>query len=498
MIEIDGKREIGKVSPLLFGHNLEHLHNMVYGGIFDEGSILSDKRGFRKDVIGAVKRIKTSILRWPGGNFASGYHWENGIGPKDERPVTYDLAWRVEESNRFGTDEFIEYCRAVGAEPYITVNTGSGTPEEAARWVEYCNRKGNSYYAKLREKYGHPKLYNVKYWSIGNEMWGPFQVGSLPAEEYARKCRETAKLMKKVDPEIKLTAVGHYLGASSCGMPELSWNLEVLKTAGEFIDYLSIHRYYHLLREVKEEDYYTLLACPIYSERKLNIIVKLIDVAKTFLRKDKSIKISMDEWNFRTHTLCSALATARFFNVLQRLSNWVKIGCFFPIIDREWGGWGLISVEKEKILLESSYYAFDLYANHTGEIVLDTQVRSETYDTELSLFTAPFPRQTSEKIREVPYVDSSATLSRDGKTLFIATVNAHKDDGIEAEIRLRDISVKKKGRVFELNGPDIMARNDLEDPERVKIIEKRIDNADDRFSYEFPPHSATVIELKVK
>jgi len=488
-ITIDGKREIGRVTPLIFGQNLEHLQNIVYGGIFDEDSRLSDESGFRKDVMNALKRVRPGILRWPGGIFANWYHWEKGIGPKNERPVVYDLAWGAEESNRFGTDEFIKYCRALSAEPYITVNVTSGTPEEAAHWVEYCNRKGNSYYSRLREKNGCREPYNVKYWSIGNETWGD--------PEYAEKCRQTARLMKKVDPNIKITAVGAYLDGSAS---EADWILEVLKTAGGFIDYLSVHRYYYVRKELEEKDYYNVLACPIFSERKLHTLFKLIDAAKIFLKQDKIIKISMDEWNFRVHSLCSALATARFFNVLQRLSRWVEIGGFFPAFLITNKGLivtgGLIRVDKERILLESSYHAFDLYANHTGEIVLDTNVQSETYNAVIELDTLRGERTI--QIKEVPYIDSSATLTVDGKTLFIATVNSYKNAGVEAKIHLRNISVKRKGRVFELNGPDAMACNDLENPEKVKITEKKINNAGNNFSFEFPPHSATVIELKVK
>jgi len=186
--------------------------DLIYGAIFDEGNPLLDEKGFRRDIIVACRRIKLPILRWPGGNFASGYNWLEGVGPRDERPILYDLAWRAEETNRFGTDEFIEFCRLTGAEPFITVNAGSGTALEAARWVEYCNSKGNTHYAKLREKHGHPEPYNVKYWSIGNEMWSDFQIGNLPAKEYVWKARDFAKLMRRVDPNINLTAVGHIKG----------------------------------------------------------------------------------------------------------------------------------------------------------------------------------------------------------------------------------------------------------------------------------------------
>lgn len=156
-------------SAKIYGFNIEHIPGLIYGAIFDESSPLSDDRGFRKDVIEACKRIKVPILRWPGGNFASGYNWLDGIEPRDERPTLYDLAWGAEEINRFGTDEFVEFCRLIGAEPFITVNTGSGTAIEAAKWVEYCNRKDKTYYAKLREKHGRPEPYNVKL-NIG--VWG--------------------------------------------------------------------------------------------------------------------------------------------------------------------------------------------------------------------------------------------------------------------------------------------------------------------------------------
>jgi len=141
-IKVDAERQIGQIDSNIYGHFIEHLGRCIYGGIYEEDSPLSEKRGFRKDVLQAVRNIKCPLLRWPGGNFASNYHWEDGIGPKDERPVRFDLAWDKEEINRFGTDEFIEYCRVIGAEPYICVNLGTGSLDEATHWLEYCNSKG--------------------------------------------------------------------------------------------------------------------------------------------------------------------------------------------------------------------------------------------------------------------------------------------------------------------------------------------------------------------
>ena len=187
-ITVNVQRKIGTISPRLYGFNIEHILNrIIYGAIFDEGSPLSNKKGYRKDVVEAVSRLKP-IIRWPGGCFASGppelgYHWLDGVGPKEKRRMILDLARRFEESNRFGTDEFLEFCRLTNAEPFITVNAGSGTAEEAAHWIEYCNYPGNTYYANLRKENGHPEPYNVKYWSIGNEVW------HLPPKEHGFKAR---------------------------------------------------------------------------------------------------------------------------------------------------------------------------------------------------------------------------------------------------------------------------------------------------------------------
>lgn len=176
-IKLDPDRRIGELDRRVFGGFVEHLGRCIYGGVFDEGSSLSDERGYRRDVLAAAKDLRIPILRWPGGNFVSGYHWTDGIGARDERPRKMDLAWSTEESNRFGTDEFIEYCRMLGAEPYICVNMGTGTMDEAQAWVEYCNGTGDTYWANLRRENGHEEPYNVRYWGLGNEMYGEWQIG---------------------------------------------------------------------------------------------------------------------------------------------------------------------------------------------------------------------------------------------------------------------------------------------------------------------------------
>jgi len=506
--------QMADINRNIYGFNIEHIPGLIYGAIFDEGNPLSDEKGFRRDVIEACRRIKLPILRWPGGNFASGYNWLDGIGPRDERPTLYDLAWRAEETNRFGTDEFIEFCRLIGAEPFITVNAGSGTALEAARWVEYCNIKGNTYYAKLREKYGHPEPYNVKYWSLGNEMWGDFQIGNLPAKEYAWKARDFAKLMRRVDPNINLTAVGLFLRAS----PE--WNLTVLRTLFDLVDNISVHQYYfELLTEDEEENYYRVLACPVYADEELKIVESTINVASAIYRTrglgeeiyglppqpaEKEVGISFDEWNISgCHTLRDALGICRLLNVFQRHAKYLKIACMFALIHdheriRRRGNREAfnepLTAYRNALVLEAGYHAFDLYVNHTGEISVLSKVESETYS--LSDISAKKEKWKIEaSFKKIPFLDASATMSKDGKTLYIAVVNAHRDKDIECLIELRDFAPDKIGQIFELNAKDVNAYNDRENKDNVKLIEKPSVKVGERFTYIFPAHSATVIKI---
>ncbi len=194
-IKFDTDRIVGDVDRNLYGNFVEHLGRCVYGGIYEPGSSLSDANGFRKDVMEAVKGLNVSLIRYPGGNFVSNYHWLDGVGPKNERVPRMELAWARLETNEFGTNEFIRFCRALGSEPYLSVNMGTGTIEEAQRWVEYCNVKEGPYYAELRKKHGFPEPYNVKYWCLGNEMDGEWQMGHLNAEDYTKKAMEAAKLI---------------------------------------------------------------------------------------------------------------------------------------------------------------------------------------------------------------------------------------------------------------------------------------------------------------
>ena len=198
-VRIDPERRTGEIDPRIYGFFIEHLGRCIYGGIFDPGSPLADERGFRTDVLEAVRRMRVPVLRWPGGNFVSGYRWEDGVGPPERRPARPELAWRTVESNRFGTNEFIEYCRAAGARPYICLNMGDGSQREALDWVDYCNGRGDTHYAQLRRAHGYDAPHDVTLWGLGNEVYGDWQIGHKSAAGYAEQAREWGKLVKWLD-----------------------------------------------------------------------------------------------------------------------------------------------------------------------------------------------------------------------------------------------------------------------------------------------------------
>ena len=254
-IEADLAAEGTPVDRMIFGQFIEHFHRQIYGGIFEPGSPLSDKRGFRVDAIEALREMGVPIIRWPGGCFASAYHWKKAVGPN--RTPAYDKAWKVEDPNTFGTNEFILWCREIGAEPYICTNAGSGTPEEMSDWVEYCNLVEEGEYSRLRAAHGYPESHNVKYWSIGNENYGAWEVGAKTVDEWGYYVLESAKMMRFTDPGIKLFAPA---------LDNRDWTLPLLERAGAWLDYVSIHGYFDPLWHVNNVSPY--MACIVRSKRE--------------------------------------------------------------------------------------------------------------------------------------------------------------------------------------------------------------------------------------
>jgi len=240
-IKVDTERTISAIDPKLYGNFIEHLGRCIDGGVFQEKSPLSDANGYRKDVLDAAKKMGIGILRWPGGNFSSNYHWADGIGPRDRRPPRLEMAWGTVESNRFGTHEFLQYCEMMGTEPYICCNLGTGTWEEAQQWVEYCNSKEDTAMTRLRKQNGRAEPWKVTYWGLGNEMDGPWQMGHRSADDYGKFALEAAKLMKWTDPNVKLIAAGS--SNYNAGSDWTGWNRTVLEYLKHHADYLSLHMY---------------------------------------------------------------------------------------------------------------------------------------------------------------------------------------------------------------------------------------------------------------
>lgn len=474
-IKVDRDRVIGGVNNAIFGGLLEHAMRIVYGSVCDESHPLSDADGVRGDVAKAFRDMGMSVLRWPGGNFASGYHWEDGVGSTDTRPVRYDLEWQVEESNHFGTDEFLRFCKRVNAEPYICVNAGNGTAEEAAHWVEYCNYGGSSTYANLRAKNGHPEPYGVKYWGIGNELYGRGQIGRMDVGQYIDCVKEFARLMKKVDPTIRLVAVG---------WEKSEWNFRLVKECGEYFDYLSAHTYY-----VGNElmPFAEAAACALLTGEQLYEMQCAIDAASYYIkdRRRRPIEIAFDEWNLRVwrsekfiewlsmafdylphnrelrraHSvlpdmlpirsreelvrfnqsirdqelagsvvgMSDAVYTAAAFHAMFRMGDRVTLAAFSPAVSSE----GPFSVHKDGVEKHATYHVLRMYAKNHGSRTLDVFTDSPAYRQYMDSSV-----YNTNRIFDVPYLDAAATWDPESGALYLSVVNRHETEAAEVSITL--------------------------------------------------------------
>ena len=501
-IKIDKDRTVGEINELLYGNFIEHLGRCVYGGIYDPGSPLSDEDGFRKDVLEAAKGLNVSIARYPGGNFVSNYHWLDGVGPKEERKPRMELAWARLETNQFGTDEFIKYAKKLESEPYISVNMGTGTIEEAQNWVEYCNIKEGPYYAELRKKNGYPEPYGVKYWSLGNEMDGFWQMGHLNAEDYSKKAREAAKLMRLTDPNIKLIAAGSSNYRPNADPDE--WNRKILYELKDVVDYIALHMYVGN----PNDNYYNYLATPMVLEERTHVVKGMIN--EVMYKADRGnrppIYIAWDEYNtwYRARTdekmqgtraleehynLEDALIIAGFLNVFVRNADIVKMANMAQLVNVI----APIFAEENGIFLQTIYFPLQLFANNMYGTSLDVFVDCKTYST--PEFFLGLGESTTQQ-DAVPYLDVSAAY-KDGE-IIICVVNRHKDEAIKTDIISQTGEFNGIFEVYEVNGPDVKSVNDF-GKEIVKTVKKpNINGKGTLITYSFPPHSFTMIKGKIK
>src|SRR5579863_5451007 len=485
-VKIDTERTIGDIDPKLYGNFIEHLGRCIYGGVFDEKSSLSDTDGFRRDVLEAARRLDVTLLRWPGGNFSSNYHWRDGIGPRDQRPPRLEMAWGTVESNRFGTHEFLNYAEKLGAEPYICANLGTGGWEEAQQWVEYCNSGEDTAMTRLRKQNGRADPWKVTYWGLGNEMDGPWQMGHRSAEDYGKFALEAAKLMKWTDPNIKLIAAGS--SNYGAGSDWTGWNRTVLEYLRRHADYLSLHLYVGNAAN----NYPEFVASSVELDERTKTAEGIISAALSSEPRDRRIYVAWDEWNvwYRArgadqrgrnileehYNLEDALVVATFLSSFVNHSNVVKIANMAQLVNVI----APIFTNDNGMFLQTIYYPLQLFATYAkGKSI---QLLSDG------------PRYMTRRFGDVPYLDTSAAL--DNGTLILNVTNRHPSRAISADINLADKQFSGAVTVMEVNGPDIKAENDF-NTTRVKTVQKSVTAQGKSLSYSFPAHSFTMLQVKL-
>ena len=424
----------GKIDDRIYGSFIEHLGRAVYGGIYEPGHPAADENGFRTDVNALIKELRVPLVRYPGGNFVSGYNWEDGIGPVKDRPRRLELAWGTTEPNTFGTDEFIKWCASAATAPMMAVNLGTRGPEEARNLVEYCNHPGGTYWSDLRVKNGAKQPHGVKLWCLGNEMDGPWQMGHKDAADYGKLANETAKLMKWTDPTVQTVLCG----SSSYGMKTFgTWETTALDIAYDNVDYVSMHQYHGNSDNYLEN----FLAKGVETEQFIKSVVSALDYVQGIRHSKKRIDISFDEWNVWYHShgtefekwceaphiledvydFSDALVVGTMLNAILRHADRVKIACLAQLVNviapimTENGG---------RAWKQTIYYPFFYASNYARGWSLNGLAEGSKYDTKW--FT------------DVPDVDTAATLNEDEDTLVIFAVNRDLNDEITLETKLLD------------------------------------------------------------
>ena len=431
--------------------------------------------GVRRDVFDKIKSLKPAFIRWPGGNVAQDYRWLWGVGPRDERVTWSNLSWKNEpEPGDFGTDEFVMFARALGTEPSITVNVeGRGaTVAEAAAWVEYCNGPATSKYGAMRAAHGHRAPFGVKYWEVGNEIWGNWVRGHSDAETYARNYNRYAQAMRAVDPSIKLIAVGDN---------DMKWNRTVLREAGRDIDYLAIHHYYG--RSEMRGDPLNLMARPLFLER---FYAQVGELLREFQLTGR-VKLAINEWGLdlpseRQYSMESALYGARLMNVFERSGEVVEMSAVSDLVNG-WPG-GIIQAGRDSVFVSPIYLVNQLYAEHRGDVRLGTRIDGPTFDT-------------SREGTNVPYLDAVASRSADGKTIVIKAVNTSRTGALLTTITVQGANPAPRAELKTITGPSLQASNDFSRPEAVSIQRRSLPSGRS-FAVTLPKHSVSVIVLKTQ
>jgi alpha-N-arabinofuranosidase len=515
-IKIDLERVISDIDRNIFGGYLE---GGVYGGVYCPDSGLADKEGLPSDTRAAYERLNHPNIRFPGGNFASSYDWLDGVGPREKRPVRYSIAWRRNVSNQWGTNEFMQFCRKLNIEPYLCVNCGDGDMRMAADWVEYCNGTGETALVKLRREHGFEAPHKVKYWGIGNEVDSIGQVGTKSPQEYARAYTEFSKVMKRVDPDIKLFASAVCMWED---MPnrESAWVERaqlMLEQAGDRIDYMAIHRYEHTYNDDPFETYmafgedfndrltaYEGLIHAVSLERGIKHAIGIavdewgVSRLPAGIEKVDPVSIARDQWGImrlsgsggdaprdrgrRISNLEDTLVTGLYLNAFIRHAYSVRMANHTPLmLERN------MTRPDSPIVLPTGFYPFELYSRTCGQLALDVFWHSDT-------FSGTFKKRAYNGIRTL---DVAATLDKSRKQLVIYVVNQSKEKAMETTISLTSGEFTSNVKVSVINGPDIKAENTEDKPNQVVTGESVMRTTGKSLTFTFEPHSVTALVCAV-
>jgi alpha-N-arabinofuranosidase len=478
VIKIDLDRKIGAIDPNIYGSFLESPRR----GLYEPSSKFADENGFRKDLIELIKELKVPVIRWPGGNFVSGYDWEDGIGPKEQRPVRLDLAWNRLETNEMGTDEYVKFCKLIGAENFVCINAGTGTLDDARHWVEYCNYPKGTYYSDLRRKYGNEEPYKIKYWALGNELDGPWQLGHKNKEDYVKFAIEAAKLMQLADKNIKLIASGssNFPLVTADYDPHdgwIDWNDYVLDHMVGSIDYISIHRYAtQALRGIKDQGFSNQMSLGLEIDQKIEIVQDLIEKAMIKSGSKRQIYISFDEYSARGNSLSGSLMLAQHLNSFIRHADIVKMANLTFLTS-------LVGSSPDGDYKNTLFYPFFLYSHNCQGTSLDVYTKCEKYSNEL--------------FKEIPYLDVTASLNETTKMVVVNIINKNETKALATDIVLQSGEFTGSAKVHEINGETINSTN-TRTKEEVAIVTKDIKFKGNTIRYNFPAHSLTQFIIPIK
>jgi alpha-N-arabinofuranosidase len=466
-VDVDARRTLGGLDRNIFGSFLEHLGRSIYEGVYDPNSKLADGNGFRKDVLNEIRRMQVPIVRYPGGNFVSGYHWLDGVGPKKDRPTVLEKAWNSVETNQFGTNEFLAWCKLAGTTPLMGLNLGTGTPEMAAALVEYLNVDKGTKWSELRRSHEIAEPYGVKNWCLGNEMDGPWQIGHMSAAEYGEKAADAGRQMRYVDANLKLIACG----SSGPTRPTyLEWDREVLEQCYEYVDAISLHRYFDNTSETGGNSAY-FLALNLSMEKQISEVAAVCDYVQGIKRSPKKLWLSFDEWNVwyrarsgsavdgnrgqaphlleEIYNLEDALLVGGLINSLLRNSGRVRVGCLAQLVNVI----APIMTNANGLYRQTIFYPYNWALQYARGAALEVQVEhGPAYDV--------------PGYDRVPYVDVAGTLNADG-TVAIFVLNRDLARSHKVEIYWENAAGSRLQAALVLTGNDLKAVNGFDAPSRV-------------------------------